>query len=609
MGLINSLRERINLRLYHSKGRALLILKVLSLIVSSMALVALFINYGFALSDADKSVVFNVLQASFTFYILRYIAMYVYDFEPKKFLKRTWFEGLMMLFLAIEGISYQINGTLILERTVENLGFVGFSALTQFFIQGYLLAIVALEFTKGTKLRALVKINPAVIFILTFVIIIVIGTILLMLPEMTAEGYEISFIDALFTATSASCVTGLVVHETATFFTVKGHMVLMILIKIGGLNVISFAILVGLLARLGIGVKHHDVIEDFVHRQSMYSAKGMFVKILTISTLIELVGSFLIFVLVQNKIPFTGFTDQVLFSVFHSVSGFNNAGFSTLESGMFNEFSRNIYMFHIVIAVLVFLGAFGFNAIFDLFGIESMRERMKNPWKKPEISTLISLYASIVLILVGAVVFYYFERNGAMDFQNNTQAFISSFFHSISNRSAGFNIVDTSAWAPGLLVFTIFLMFIGGGSGSCAGGIKTSTFTILMLSVYNNIRGRSRIEFLKKNIPSDLVYRAYSIFFFALGGIFTGIFLLSITEIDSIGVHFSMLDLIFEEVSAFSTVGLSTGITSQLSDAGRIVVILSMFIGRLGTITVAFALSKAVISNNYKYPNARMMIG
>ena len=607
---LQSQRERINLVLYGSKNRTLNILKWISLIVSIASIGVLMVYYGYPQTEESRDWLLLVIEGSFVFYVLGYIVRIIYDFAPMQFLRRTWFEGLLLFMLVIEGISWNFFDVLLVQQLFVELGFQSFEAFSFLFIQLYILVVVAVEITKSGSIITNFRLHPANIFILSFAILIAIGTLLLCLPEMsTAEG-SMNFIDALFTSTSATCVTGLVAVDTSTEFTFKGHFVIMMLMKLGGLNIVSFATIMVLLSKLGVGMKQHSIVEDFVTKESFFSARGMFLRVLGISLGFELLGAIMIYFLTLNEIPDYSGGERVFFSVFHSISAFNNAGFSTLGSGLYTEGIRSAFLLHVVFGFLIVAGAIGFTTMVDLFSPSKLRDRLIHPWKKPMMSSRIALNMYLILIVFGGVLFFFLEANNTHSEHNFTESIISSVFQSVSARSAGFNTVDMHELAVPTLIIIIFLMFVGGSSYSTAGGIKTSTFTILLLSAYSTIRGKKKLEIYKRTIPNDDLQKAFSIFLFSLGGILVGTFLLSVTESHILAQSDrNIMDLAFEQVSAFSTCGLSTGITGDLSDAGKVIVILSMFIGRLGTLTIAFALSKGILSTNYRYPEEHILVG
>lgn len=607
---LNSIRETINIFLYDSKNITLKIFKYLNILVSFGAFCTIIYYYGFPLLPDEQSFCLAIVKGSFAYYVFHYIVKFIYDFHPKEFLKKTWFEGVIMFLLITEAISYNFFDHLLIASLFQKLGVVSFTDFSNVFIQIYFFIVVIVEITRTTSIFPTVKLHPSNVFMITFFILILGGTGLLMLPEMTTIQGGMNFLDAIFTSTSATCVTGLIVEDTATFFTFKGHLVLAVLIKLGGLNIIAFGTFMALFSRLGLGVKHHEVIEDFVNRDSMLSSRGMFGKIVFISLFIELVGTCLIFSLWDDSVPFNSFGEKAFYSFFHSISAFNNAGFSTFTDGLNNPLIQGGYLLHIVIGVLIIFGSIGFTTLLDVFSRERLRLRLQQPWRDWAIGTKISVYTTTFLLALGTIAFFTIERTEAFDSLNTFQSIVTAFFTSVTTRTAGFNTIDLNTLSYASLVMVIFLMFIGASSSSTGGGIKTSSFFIIVASSLATIKNKKQIEFSKRTIPVDLVHKALSIFVFSFGGITIFTFLLSISEMAALKAGtMTIMDIFFEEVSAFSTVGLSLGITSSLSPFGKILVMVSMFIGRIGTLTLAFALSKSAISKNYKYPSGHLMVG
>jgi trk system potassium uptake protein len=604
MGGLNNFREKVNLYIYDSKERNLRILRYLSFSVSLLVIGILVYYYGFEQTPGSKKIMLNIIKGSFIFYILSYCTRFLYTFEPRKFLKNTWLEGVLMLLLVIDGISYSFFQTTLVLNFIAALGFENVTPYYIIFIQLYVLLIVGMDLSAAVNRISRLKLDPSTLFIFSFLLLISFGCGLLMLPEMTNVQGSMPFLEALFTSISASCVTGLIVVDTATYFTFKGHLVLLALMQLGGLSIISFATFLVAFSSMGLGLKQQSLMQDFLSTESLFSTRGLLNQIILLSFTIELTGSILIYFLWDPSLEFRSIEDKIFYSVFHSVSAFNNAGFSLFTNGLYQNFVVDSYAVHIVIMLLIFMGSLGFAPLRDIFSISNLRERYKFPWKKLRMSTKIALYSSLTLIVLGAFLFHVFEYNNALAGKGHVASVITSFFQSITARTAGFNTVDFAALERPSLIFFILLMFIGGSSGSTAGGIKTSTFTLMVLSAYSTIRGKKNLELFNHSISYELLNRAFSIFLFASGVIFLGSLILSFTEPD-----IPILNLVFEEVSAFATVGLSTGITPNLSVTGKTVLMFSMFIGRIGILTLAFSLSQRVISRNYKYPTAHMMVG
>ncbi len=607
---LRSFREKVNILLYDSKPKMLRLLRYLNLIISFIAIGTLLYFYGFPQSPMSKAILLGIIKASFVFYISRYLIQLLYDFQPKQFLKRSWVEAVINGLLIIEGISYNFFGDLLITSLFVRSGLSHFADYSAIFIQVYFLFAVLAELTRSGGIVPNIRIHPSSLFLISFALLIIFGTGLLMMPEMTVQRGSMGFVNALFTSTSASCVTGLIVVDTATFFTFKGQMVILMLFKLGGLNIIAFGTFFAIGSKVGIGLQQHEVIEDFVNKDSVLKSEGLLSKVIIGSLLIEAIGAILLFFLWTKDTTFNGSGGKFFHSIFHSMSAFNNAGFSTFTNGLNESGVKNQYLIHSVIMVLIFIGGLGFMALFDIFGISKLRERMRYPWKQLEFSTKIALYFSLGLVAFGAVFFFLLEFNNTIAGRSTAEAVVTSLFQSITTRTAGFNTVDINSLALPMLILIIFLMLIGGSSSSTAGGIKTSSFGIIWASAIATMRTKKNVELFKRTISQNLILKAFSIFLFSVVGIFMGVFLLSITDANILQQgDRSLFDLIFEEVSAFSTVGLSTGITSELSDAGKVIIIVSMYVGRVGMLTVAFFFGRKPISTDYKYPYGYTMIG
>lgn len=606
---VKDFRERANIWLYGNKEKVLSTFKILNLFVSVGAILTLIYYYGYEHDTATRNLIFSIVQSSFGFYVLHYLVRFVYDFHPLEFLKRSWFEGMIMFFLVVEGISFNLFNTLILELIFERFGISSVRDLTVIVLQLYFFLVVLVEIQRSTSFLPQFRVHPSYIFIGSFLALIFGGTFLLMLPEMTTIEGSMNFIDAFFTSTSATCVTGLMTVDTQTFFTFKGHVVLLILMQLGGLNIIAFGSFLALAAKFGVNVKQHEVLEDFVHKDSFLSAQGLLGKVFGWIVFMEVVGAICLFLTWDDGVGFGSTGDKIFSSVFHSISAFNNAGISLVSDGFYNEHLRENYMVHWVITILVFFGALGVMAIFDLFDPVNLRDRLRNPWKRLNFQTKIALYFSLVLVILGSVLYFVLEYNNTLDGLSIFGAITTSVFQSVT-RTSGFNSADIGAVGIPMLFILTILMFIGSSSSSTGGGIKTSTLAIIYADVLSTIRGRNYTELFKRTISPILKSRAYSVLLFFIIGNLLCIFLLSITEQHILAMEGrSIMDLIFEEVSALGTVGLSMGITADLSVYGKLIIIASMFVGRVGTLTVAFALSGKLISKNYKYPEGHTMVG
>ncbi|MHC1704494.1 MAG: TrkH family potassium uptake protein [Tenuifilaceae bacterium] len=475
-------------------------------------------------------------------------------------------------------------------------------------------ALITIFVREFSTLRVVLKrtvINPAQLFIVSFLVIIVAGGFLLMLPKATTS--HISFIDAMFTSTSAVCVTGLVVVNTGSFFTEFGQFIILMLIQIGGLGIMTFASYFSYFFRGSSTYENQLLLSDITNTEKIGEVFNTLKKIILVTFIFEAVGALLIFQFV-DKATIPSLSDRTFFSVFHAVSGFCNAGFSTLQDGLFEPIYRFNYPLQITIAFLIILGGLGFPIVFNLLmylrkhitnillHISGKRKRIQLPWII-NINTRVVLLTSLILTLFGAIVFYIFEYNNTLSGYTFWGKVITSFFGSVTTRTAGFNTVDTSLLSYPSTLTILFLMWVGASPASTGGGIKTSTLAVAVLNLISLVKGKTRIEFFKREIAQASVNRAFAIIVLSILVICIAIFSISIFDREK-----GMLNITFECVSAFGTVGLSRGITADLSTSSKLVLIITMFIGRVSMLTVMIAIFKRVAFTNYHYPSENILI-
>jgi potassium uptake TrkH family protein len=509
-----------------------------------------------------------------------------------------------MSLLVLNGFINYVLGFRMLYQIYMWLGINDYNAFYEIVSTVFLIILVSLEVSKASTRLPLARFKTSTLFISSFLLLVIIGTGLLMLPAMTNTPTSMPLLDALFTATSAACVTGLIVVDTATYFTHKGQLVILTLIQIGGIGMLSFTTFFATLLRQGVGLKHQSAIQDFLSSESLLTSRGLLQQVVLLTLFIEGMGSVAIFMTWGPEVQFENLGQKLFFSIFHSVSAFCNAGFSLYTNGLYESPVRQSYILHLVVTGIIIFGGLGFSPIMDVFSPRALRERLAMPWKDWKLNTKLAIYTAIILILFGMSGYYLLERNNTLAGLNVLEALITSFFQSVTTRTAGFNTVDFTKLQNPTLIMMMFLMFIGASPGSTGGGIKTITFLLIAVSVISTIKGKKIISIDKRTIPMDLLFKAYSVISFAAAYILLGVFILSITEPEQ-----ESINLLFEQVSAFATVGLSTGVTPELSTIGRIVIITTMFIGRVGTVTLAIALSRPVLSNAYRYPDAHLMVG
>jgi trk system potassium uptake protein TrkH len=438
------------------------------------------------------------------------------------------------------------------------------------------------------------KVNPAQLIIVSFATIILIGSFLLYLPYSRPDGKSMRYIDALFTSTSAVCVTGLIVLDTGNAFSLVGKIFLLLLIQAGGLGIMTIAafIQVSLGSQMSFyGRFSTAALLDEANIRNLYT---IIKSIIFITFSIETLGLLLFYPYFLNQWNSQG--KAVFYSVFHSISAFCNAGFS-LYSESFGGARSNIWA-NFTLMLLIVSGGLGFTVLINLFRKVSLRKG-----ERITVQTRIVMLTTLFLILFGAVNIYLLERDSAFKNFSHLSTFLSALFQSITTRTAGFNTVDISTLKPKTLFLMSILMFVGASPGSTGGGIKTTTFFILILSIITILRDQRFNTIFKRRIPYHVVNRAIAILVSAIGLVLAGTIMLGFTE------NFSFIQTYFETVSAFGTVGLSTGITPNLSDYGKIIVMICMFIGRLGPLTMVLAIRNVQSTRLVTYPEERVMVG
>lgn len=601
---LQHLNENIQLFLFRIEEKVIFFFRGLTMFASAVALIVFVLYYGFPNTSQQEQLYLRIIKWSFFIYLTNYVVRMYYHKKFMQFIREYAIETFLLSLFVLDNVFYWASGKQLVTEIITSLGMVNYQPIYNLILQVYILIFVWLDVVAYNEFMLNIKVKPAVLFILSFAGIIILGTLTLMLPEMTHAEGSMPLLDALFTAVSATCVTGLTVVDTAHYFTFKGQFVIMILIQIGGIGIVSFASFFAVFLKSGVGIKHQTVLQDFLSEESLFNTRQLLRQIIVYTVIIELIGAWIIFMLWDPAIRFHSLGEKIFYSVFHSISAFNNAGFSLFSLGMREGVLRTSYILHLTIAVLVILGGIGFPALRDLTEPSRLRERMQKPWKDWKTSTIVAVNATIILLILGTVLFFLLERHNTLSGMNFIEAAITSFFQSVTARTAGFNTVDIASVTTSTLILFIFLMYIGASSGGTGGGIKTSTFFILMLAGITTIKNKKKLEFRRRTISFDLVNRAFTIFFFSASYILLIIFILSIIE-----RQIPIMQLVFETVSAFGTVGLTTGITPSLSMWGKIIITLTMFVGRVGTLTLAFAVSSPAQVTAYKYPNTHMMVG
>jgi trk system potassium uptake protein TrkH len=450
----------------------------------------------------------------------------------------------------------------------------------------------AIIIDKKKKDRKLFRnMKPPQILALGFAILILLGAILLTLPISAQEG-RLPFLDALFTSTSAVCVTGLIVVNTKEYFSTFGHFVILVLIQFGGLGIMTMATMVVLAIGKRISLKEKLLMQEALNTSNIKGLTRLVLLIVKTTLIIEGIAAL---ILTFRFIPDFGMPNALGMGIFHAVSAFCNAGFDIFGDSLVRFVNDPIV--NLIITTLIILGGIGFSVMMDVY----YSRRKKNF----SLHTKIVLTATLVLLVFGSIVFFALEYSnpdtiGELSISGKAWA---SYFLSVTPRTAGFNTVETGSLTTATLFITITLMFVGASSGGTGGGVKTTTFGAILINVFATITNKEDTNIYGRKLPKEVISKAFTIVFIAMMWIVLVTIILSITE------NMEFIDILFETVSAFGTVGLSTGITGSLSSIGKVMIIITMFIGRLGPMTLAVAFSRQAMRQIVKYPEEQIVVG
>lgn len=459
------------------------------------------------------------------------------------------------------------------------------------------------------------KTNPSFVMASSFFVIIVLGSVLLLMPRCLQEGVHLTWIDSLFISTSAVCVTGLSPIDIATTFSPMGQIFILVLIQIGGLGVMTITSFFALFFMGNTSLYNQMVVRDMVSSDSLTSLLSTLLNILGFTVVIELMGAGFIFCSIHHTLGMP-LADEVFFSIFHSVSAFCNAGFSTLEGGFgATAMIRTHNDLFIILSFIIMLGSMGYPILVNFKVI--IYKRLQLLWrmlhgkhyvsfKIPhlfDLNTKIVLASTALLIVAGTVLIAVFEWNNSFADLSVTQKFTQSFFNAVSPRTAGFESIDLNVMHIQTIIIYVILMWIGGSSQSTAGGIKVNTFAVAMLNLRAIIHGSSKVEYGGREIPVDSIRRANATVFVSLVILAMAVFVMTMIE-----PHLSLTETVFECVSALGTVGSSLGATASLHTAGKILIILLMFTGRVGVITFLQSMLSQQKFTKYSLPQENIII-
>jgi len=559
---------------------------------------------GFKEQWPPEVVLYTIQVVLFCIFVVEKIIRLSNAVSKTEFFRANWFEIPLLLIL---GVAVLGAGRWFAPTKAE-------AAVIRHFAVGiYLVVQVVAKLCRTSVNLAASGKSPTRTLIASFLVLIISGAGLLMLPAASAPGKEsLSFVDALFTATSGTCVTGLIVKNTGEDFSPMGKIVILTLIQLGGLGIVVFGAVFALLLGQALSLRESAAMQDLLSARTLSRIGNMIAFIFIGTVLIEAVGAVILFGMWAEDVPHRWF-----YSIFHSISAFCNAGFS-LFSDSFVSYNRS-WSVYVVVCPLIILGGLGFGVLYDL--VNTAADRVKRFFKKlfykryrlsmetPKrlrLQTKIVLSVSTCLIVLGMLALLLFERYAGRGNPTEHSNILGALFQSITARTAGFNTVDISSLSASSRFVLILLMFIGGSPGSTAGGIKTVTLAVVLMTAVAALRKRQEVEMFKRSVRIVVVGRAITVTLLFVAVLFIATLALSITE-NSNG--FIMSDIMFEAGSALGTVGLTTGITPSLTTAGKLIIIATMLIGRLGPLTLLAALTFNIKPARYNYPDEAVIVG
>ncbi|MND58316.1 Ktr system potassium uptake protein B [compost metagenome] len=494
--------------------------------------------------------------------------------------------------------------------------FAGIDALSvfsreQWIYLGIYIIFIA-ELSKSTLFFDNFYFNPTILFVISFLVLILIGTVLLMLPRTTIEA-PLSFVDALFMATSAVCITGLSVADISTNFSMFGQTVIIVLIQVGGLGIMTFTGFFGYFFSGGFSFKNQLMFGEILGENKVASVIKTLLTMIFITLLFEFLGALLIFSTLESA-NFPNMGSMIFFSIFHSISSFCNAGFSILSGGITNEAYKFNYPFQLALSSLFILGGLGFGIVLNFYTyikeyiflwyhrLITKKNYKHKAWSFSFNSKLV-LLCNAIIIVAATLFFYFLERKNTLSLEKGLDGeWATSFFMANAARSAGYNSIDLSFVGAPTIFLIMLLMWIGASPGSTGGGVKVTTVALSFINIISLAKGKEYIEIFKRRIASESVNKAFAIILLSFIVVGLSFFVLIFTDPEK-----SMKDLLFESLSAYTTCGLSLGITPSLSMGGKLIIVVTMLVGRVGMLTLLVAFIKNTTRRNIIFPEEKIL--
>ncbi len=570
--------------------------------LSLLAIISLLLILGYRLSTfwfdtivyaTDAIVVLFAAQELFRWFLVK---------DHKKYLRERWIENFFTLLI--------ILGTIFPQEIFFFLEFLfpdfDPKKITILYLATFELSVILVSILKVLRYNHLVsrlKLHPGSLFALSFLIVIVLGTILLLLPKATLPGHSLNLTDALFTSTSAVCVTGLSTIAVPDTLSTFGKGILFFLIQVGGLGVMTLTTFFAALFAGGLSFRFRVMMRDMLSQDNISQVWSILSKIIIFTAIFEIAGTLFLYWSLGGT--FASF-DRTMFydCVFHSVSAFCNAGFSLYPSGFMQENITNNYSYLSTIIILIIAGGLGFGVFANFVMQKPWIRRTKRNVLRFSMQTRIVIVTTTILIIVGMILIYLSDSMGSLKNLSELEKMFQALFWSVTARTAGFNSMDTSTIAPAAMMIMIILMWIGASPGSTGGGIKTTTLAITFLALINQIRGNEKIRVFKREVAPESIKRAFLVIISSLLALGVGSTALVWAEPGK-----DTMALIFETTSAISTVGLSRGLTPDLSFTGKYIIILLMFIGRIGVLAFLLSFHNPGDSPKYNLPTENIIVG
>ena len=571
-------------------------------------LAAIVYEYGFSISGEERAAVHWVYRIVWVVFLLGATMQIVFRQEdsPFRFTPWTWVLS-ALLYLTLLPVIFN-------KPDPETEVYWVWAFFRSPYYRGTILLLYSFYQLSGSLVRLMGRrTNPPLILAGSFLVIILLGMGLLMLPRATYHG--IHWIDALFTATSATCVTGLVSVDVPSTFTLEGQVIIILLIQVGGLGLMTLTSFFAMFFMGNTSIYNQLVVGDMISSNSLNSLLSTLLYILGFTLAIEGVGMAVIWYSIHGTLGMT-LDEELFFSAFHSVSAFCNAGFSTLPGGMSNPMVMQGHnLLYVTLGLLIALGGIGFPILVNLYEtvayylgylrwkIFGRSRRFNKRVHLYNLNTKIVLVSTAFLLVLGTVVIAAVEWNQALADMPVADKLVHSFFNSSCPRTAGFVSVPLLSFSVQTLLFMLVLMVIGGGTQSTAGGVKINVFAVVLLNLWAVVRGADHVTIMKRELSDDSIRRSNAVIMLYLIMVFCGMFLLSVLEPEA-----SLLAVLFECVSALSTVGSSLDLTPTLGDWSKVLVVLMMFIGRVGAFTLATGLIRQEKKRKYRYPSDNIII-